>query len=227
MKNQEKDFDERHFYKDFWHEWHEEQRRFEHEMRHEQRHERYAERMAYASDERKAWREFFHHEMGEWPENHWIFGGRRFSPWQQGMDAFNPFVANLLSKGGGLLPLFVLLLLSQKPRYGNEVMEILAERTGGQWVSNPGAIYPLLSLLERKGLIEGRWEDPDKRTIRVYTITEAGRRELELIKAIVIPKVRETVAVLQGLLKEVDGESTTSGGAAAASAEGTTEPHDQ
>ena len=90
--------------------------------------------------EMDAWREFFHKSFGNWPEEHWIFGGRRFSPWHQGMDSFNPFVASLLSKGGGLLPLYVLHLVAQKPRYGNEIMDLLAERTNGQWVSNPGAI---------------------------------------------------------------------------------------
>jgi hypothetical protein len=99
-----------------------------------------------------ALREFFHKSFGTWPEEHWIFGGRRFSPWHQGMDSFNPFVASLLSKGGGLLPLYVLHLVAQQPRYGNEIMDLLAERTNGQWVSNPGAIYPLLALLEREGL---------------------------------------------------------------------------
>jgi DNA-binding PadR family transcriptional regulator len=225
MKDHDKDFDERHYYRDFWHDWREEQRHFEHDIRHEMRHGHGY--MPQGMEEQQAWREFFHHEMGDWPEQHWIFGGRRFSPWQQGMSNFNPFVANLLSKGGGLLPLFVLLLLAQKPRYGNEVMEILADRTGGQWVSNPGAIYPLLALLERRGLIEGRWEDPSKRTIRIYTITDTGRQELERIKAIVIPKVRETVEVLQGLLKEVDSEGPTSGNTTDTSTESNTETHDQ
>ena len=123
--------------------------------------------------------------LAHWPEEHWIFGGRRFSPWHQGIDTFNPFVATLLSKGGGLLPLYVLHLVAQKPRYGNEIMDLLAERTNGQWVSNPGAIYPLLTLLENEGFIEGKWEDPEKRTVRIYTITPTGQAEVARIKMIV------------------------------------------
>jgi DNA-binding PadR family transcriptional regulator len=38
-------------------------------------------------------------------------------------------------------------------------------------------MYPLLRELEAKGLIEGRWEHPDKRTRRYYSITPAGRKE--------------------------------------------------
>jgi len=162
---------------------------------------------ALSPSEMQAWREFFNQTFGTWPEEHWIFGGRRFSPWHQGMDTFNPFVATLLSKGGGLLPLYVLHLISQKPRYGNEIMELLEERTNGQWVSNPGAIYPLLTLLEKESFIEGKWEDPDKRTIRIYTITPTGLAEAARIKMIVTPKLVETAQVLQELIADLQSGS--------------------
>ena len=181
---------------------------------------------ALSPKEMEAWRVFFHESFGTWPEDHWIFGGRRFSPWHQGMDTFNPFVATLLSKGGGLLPLYVLHLISQQPRYGNEIMDLLAERTNGQWVSNPGAIYPLLTLLEKENFIDGKWEDPEKRTVRVYTITEKGQTEVSRIGMIVMPKLNETLEVLQALINDLqaagdnlpedgtsDGELTDQNGA--------------
>lgn len=149
------------------------------------------------------WRAFFHETFGAWPEDHWVFGGRRFSPWHQGIDTFNPFVASLLSKGGGLLPLYVLHLIAQQPRYGNEIMDILEERTNGQWAPNPGAIYPLLALLEDEEFIEGQWEDPEKRTVRIYTITEKGREEVARIAMIVMPKLTETLDVLQALINDL------------------------
>lgn len=158
----------------------------------------------------EALREFFHQKFGTWPEEHWVFGGRRFSPWHQGMDTFNPFVATLLSKGGGLLPLYVLHLIAQQPRYGNEIMELLAERTNGQWVANPGAIYPLLTQLEKEGFIEGKWEDPDKRTVRIYTITPAGQAEVARIETIVMPKLNETVQVLQDLIDDLQSTKNDS-----------------
>jgi DNA-binding PadR family transcriptional regulator len=78
-------------------------------------------------------------------------------------------------------------------------MEILGERTNDQGVSNPGAIYPLLTLIEHEGFIAGEWADPAKRSVRIYNITEAGRAELERSKTIVTPKIEETVNVLQDL----------------------------
>lgn len=159
-----------------------------------------------------AWREFFHGYMGDWPETHWAFGGRRFTPWHQGVDSFNPFVASVLSKGGGLLPLYVLHLLSQQPRYGNEIMDLLTERTGGQWVANPGAIYPLMAMLEERGLVKGEWEDPEKRTVRIYSLTGDGEQELARLKAIVRPKLVEAVEVLQNLARDLDGDADEDNG---------------
>jgi DNA-binding PadR family transcriptional regulator len=190
----------RHGERNFWSEW-----------RDERHHHGHGEELplgqALSPKEMEAWREFFNQTFGTWPENHWIFGGRRFSPWHQGMDTFNPFVATLLSKGGGLLPLYVLHLIAQQPRYGNEIMELLAERTNGQWVSNPGAIYPLLTLLEKEGFMEGKWDDPEKRTVRMYTITPAGQAEVSRIEMIVMPKLTETLQVLQEFINDLQAES--------------------
>lgn len=177
--------------------------------------------------EREALHAFFQQYFGTSPEDHWIFGGRRFSPWHQGMDSFNPFVASLLSKGGGLLPLYVLHLVAQQPRYGNEIMDLLAERTNGQWVSNPGAVYPLLGLLERMHYINGEWADPSKRSVRIYTITDEGQEELNRLKTIVGPKLEETIQVLQEFMKEMGGQTASNGTAEPEPKPGTpTEPSD-
>ena len=152
------------------------------------------------------WRAYFRDFMGDWPEEHWAFGGRRFTPWHQGIEAFNPFVAGLFSKGGGLLPIYVLNLLADGPRYANEIMEQIIERTDGQWVANPGAMYPLMTMLENNGLIEGEWGDPRKRTVRVYHLTRDGYRELERLKAIVRPKLEDAVKVLNSLAGELGSD---------------------
>jgi len=152
------------------------------------------------------WREHFHNFTGAWPDEHWALGGRRFSPWHKGQDDFNPFVASMMSKGGGLLPLILLQLISQDSRYGNEIMELISQRTGGQWEANPGAIYPLLNIMEEEGLISGAWADPRKRTMRMYRLTPSGEQELVRMTAIVKPKLEETVIVLQELVNGLNDE---------------------
>ena len=138
------------------------------------------------------------------PEHHWAFGGRRFRPWHQGDVAFNPFVANLFSQGGGLLPLIVLHLLQEKPRYGNELMTLISQKTGDQLTANPGAVYPLMTELENRGMVEGAWDDPRKRTVRIYHLTAKGEREVNRVKAIVTPKLEEAIEVLQKLVNELN-----------------------
>ncbi len=153
----------------------------------------------------RTWRTFFRDFMGVWPEEHWALSSRRFTPWHQGVDTFNPFVSTLLSKGGGLLPLYVLQLLVKRPYYANELMSLIADRTGRQWMANPGAIYPLMNQLEQNGLIAGEWEDPRKRTVRIYRLTEAGQQELTRLNSIVRPKLEEAIYVLQDLVNDLNG----------------------
>ena len=150
------------------------------------------------------WRDFFHSFMGDWPEHHWVFKGRRFTPWHQGDEDYNPFVASVLSKGGGLLPLYVLFLLYKQPRYGNEIMTLISDRTDGQWSANPGAIYPLMTLLENQELVEGQWEDPKKRTVRIYSITELGINELIRISAIMLPKFYQSIDVFRRIADDLN-----------------------
>ena len=158
-----------------------------------------------------AWRDFFHQFTGEWPEHHWAFGGRRFHPWHQGDVSFNPFVANLFSQGGGLLPLIVLQLLVEKPRYGNELMSLISQKTAQQWIANPGAVYPLMTELENRGLVEGQWEDPRKRTVRIYHVTAKGEREMERVSAIVLPKLDEAIEVLQTIANDLNDQQNEEG----------------
>jgi DNA-binding PadR family transcriptional regulator len=181
-------------HRNFWGEWERERRR------------RWQEHGPTPTEARGAWREFFHDFTGDMPEEHWVFGARRFQPWHRGDVSFNPFVANLFSQSGGLLPLVVLHLLDEKPRYGNEIMTLLSERTSGRWVANPGAIYPLMATLEKRGLAVSEWEDPHKRTVRTYRITEFGKREMQRVKAIVRPKLEEAVDVLQIIINEIKDE---------------------
>ena len=76
-----------------------------------------------------------------------------------------------------VFPLLVLHLISRQADYGNRLIEEIEEITQGVISVNPNTMYPLLRELEGRGLIEGRWEHPDKRTRRYYSITAAGRRE--------------------------------------------------
>lgn len=189
---------------DFWREWKDEQDRFWEAV--ESDNGLYHGSHFSGPEMARTWRIFFHDFMGAWPEEHWAFSGRRFNPWHQGIDTYNPFVAALLSKGGGLLPLYLMQLLAERPYYANELMNLITERTGRKWMANPGAIYPLMNDLEEHGLVAGEWEDPRKRTVRIYHLTEDGRQELNRLKSIVRPKLEEAIEVLQDLVHDLNGK---------------------
>ena len=82
-----------------------------------------------------------------------------------------------------VFPLLVLHLIAREPAYGNRLIEEIERITEGVISVNPNTIYPLLRELEARGMIEGDWEHPDRRTRRYYSITAAGRREHKRLRA--------------------------------------------
>ena len=69
----------------------------------------------------------------------------------------------------------ILALLAEQPMHGYQVIQELERRTGGAWRVSPGSVYPTLQMLEEEGLIASQ-EVEGK---RVYSLTEAGRAQLE------------------------------------------------
>jgi DNA-binding PadR family transcriptional regulator len=71
----------------------------------------------------------------------------------------------------------LLALLSRGPRYGYQLRVEFEASTGATWPLNIGQVYTTLNRMERDGLVEPGGADDQGRA--VYTITEAGRSELE------------------------------------------------
>jgi DNA-binding PadR family transcriptional regulator len=74
----------------------------------------------------------------------------------------------------GRLRLYLLKLLDEAPRHGYEVIRLLEERFQGLYAPSAGTVYPRLAKLEAEGLVTHTTEGGRK----VYSITDAGRREL-------------------------------------------------
>src|SRR3989442_15521618 len=79
----------------------------------------------------------------------------------------------------GEVSLWLLLLLSEKPMYGYEIIRELEKRFSGYWKQKAGTIYPALEKLEKNHMlpsrVEFREEAPDRKH---YALTDAGRSEL-------------------------------------------------
>jgi PadR family transcriptional regulator PadR len=80
----------------------------------------------------------------------------------------------------GTVQLWLLLLLSDKPMYGYEIIRELERRFSGHWSPKTGTVYPALEKLEENGFIAGQIEfrdhGPDRKH---YAITDKGKDELK------------------------------------------------
>jgi DNA-binding PadR family transcriptional regulator len=122
----------------------------------------------------------------------------------------------------------VLALVAEQPRHGYEIIQEIAERTGGAWRPSPGSVYPTLSQLEDEGLV--RVEQSEGR--RVVHLTDAGttyvaehRAELDAVWASVgqdgdddAVELWEQLAQLHAATQQVLGAGTAEQIAAATAA---------
>jgi DNA-binding PadR family transcriptional regulator len=99
--------------------------------------------------------------------------------------------------------LYVLHLLNQKNYYGNRLKDEISRRLGGKWTPSPGMIYPMLNTLEQEGYIVGHWEEPTKRTKRIYSITEEGRKHYETIRRMNKSAFDDSLYIINNVLKDI------------------------
>ena len=105
----------------------------------------------------------------------------------------NEAVGQVFTKG--LLPLYVMNILSLGPTNGNDISHQIGVRTNGRWIPSTGGIYPLLGKMEKNKLIAGKWDNPDKKTQKIYTLTEFGIEELDKKKGLLKNKIEEALEV--------------------------------
>ncbi|MGG7179077.1 PadR family transcriptional regulator [Clostridium paraputrificum] len=113
----------------------------------------------------------------------------------------NEAVGQVFTKG--LLPIYVLHLLSLSPSNGNDLSNKIGERTGGLWIPSTGGIYPLLKKLEKQEFITGEWDDPKKKFKKIYKLTEKGRLEYLNKKLLLKPKIEESLKVFKIIYKDI------------------------
>ena len=79
----------------------------------------------------------------------------------------------------GAVSLWLLILLSERPMYGYEIIRELEKRFSGYWKPKTGTIYPALEKLEQDKLVtsqrEFREEGPDRKH---YALAKKGQAKL-------------------------------------------------
>ncbi len=76
--------------------------------------------------------------------------------------------------GRGDIRAAILALLGEQPMHGYQIIQELAERTGGVWRPSPGSVYPTLQQLEDEELVLETASESGK---RVYELTDTGREQ--------------------------------------------------
>jgi DNA-binding PadR family transcriptional regulator len=121
----------------------------------------------------------------------------------RGAGSTDPLIGDL--RRAGLLPLLVLHFAAQDEAYGNQLIERIAELTGGALAVNPNTMYPLLRSLEAQGLIDGEWEHPERRSRRFYRATPAGVAERDRLAEQLGPRLDRISRSIQSIRQEVLG----------------------
>ncbi len=84
----------------------------------------------------------------------------------------------------GTLDLLVLRTLELQPLHGAAIAERIEQMTRGTFQVKAGSLFPALHRLEQEGWIAGEWtESAEKRRVKLYVLTAAGRRQLSVEKA--------------------------------------------
>ena len=98
----------------------------------------------------------------------------------------------------GVLEIIILDLLTEKDRYGYEIIKDLTDRSGGYFELKEGTLYPLLYRLNGNGLIENYWgkEMNDAARRKYYHLTEKGVMTLEKKKQLWKELVHAVNAIL-------------------------------
>lgn len=83
----------------------------------------------------------------------------------------------------GTLEMILLQLLSERPKYGYELVSELAERSTRAFELKEGTLYPVLYRLEDQQLIAPQWNRPERGVPRkYYRLTPAGSARLSELR---------------------------------------------
>jgi PadR family transcriptional regulator, regulatory protein PadR len=140
-------------------------------------------------------------------------GAKAFQPAGRPSDVFGGELGYRGDDGAGprrrdIFAMLVLHLIACSERgacYGNQLIEQIENITGGVVSLNPNTMYPLLRELETRGLLSGRWEHPEKRSRRLYSITDEGRGEYERLVVAIEPFLDSIVKSITLIKREVYG----------------------
>jgi PadR family transcriptional regulator PadR len=80
----------------------------------------------------------------------------------------------------GTLDMLILKTLSLEPMHGFGIARRVEQISRGVFKVNPGSLLTALNRLERAGWLDAEWQQTaNSRRAKYYTLTRAGRRQLD------------------------------------------------
>jgi PadR family transcriptional regulator, regulatory protein PadR len=81
----------------------------------------------------------------------------------------------------GTLDLLILKTLSLEPMHGFGIARRVEQISRGVFKVNPGSLLTALQRLERAGWLDAEWRETENaRRAKFYTLTRAGKKQLEV-----------------------------------------------
>lgn len=112
-------------------------------------------------------------------------------------------------KSKTVFPALILHLIERQPDHGYGLMQRIHELCGDLVAVNTNKIYPMLRRLEERGFVTAAWENPSKRSRRVYAITPQGAERLTRIKSLMLPYLDSIAGAMERLRAELYGSGRT------------------
>ena len=85
------------------------------------------------------------------------------------------------SMKSGYISMLILLALEKKPANGYKLMKMISEDTFGEWQPTNATMYPYLSNLTSRGLIQYEKKKTGQRESKEYSLTTEGRKILKML----------------------------------------------
>ena len=81
----------------------------------------------------------------------------------------------------GTLDMLILKTLSLEPMHGFGIARRVEQISRGVFKVNPGSLLTALQRLERSGWLDAAWKQTENsRRAKIYSLTRAGRKQLEI-----------------------------------------------
>lgn len=97
----------------------------------------------------------------------------------------------------------ILVLLTERPMHGYEMIQQIADRSHGLWRPSAGSVYPTLQLLADEDLIAVCESDGSK---KLFELTDAGRAAAEKIHTAPWEDITDGVGAEQSMLRDATGQ---------------------